>query len=422
MAFWRKKKKTEETSINDAPLPQGEAVEAVEEAIDTAEAAVEIIADTAAEVAEEMRATPEEASEEIPEKIEAEAPEDTPILVEAYKSLDALGDEGESEDEDEDEKTGWISRLSGGLSKSSQKIGQGIGDLISKKKLDHETLEALEDILITADLGPALAARLVGELEKDRFGKDITEQEIKEYLADKITTILKPCARALEMKAPEPKTEGANAQGKKSPRVILVCGVNGVGKTTTIGKLAHQMHFKAGKKVALGAADTFRAAAVEQLQIWAERTDSVFVSKDQGADAAAVAFESYQKSMEEGAEILMIDTAGRLHNKQHLMAELEKIIRVLKKHDENLPHEVLLVLDSTTGQNAITQVETFKSLVNVTGLIVTKLDGSAKGGVVVALAEQFGLPVYAIGVGETVEDLQPFKPEDYAKALVGLSV
>tara|TARA_R110002124_G_scaffold64985_2_gene177967 strand:- start:789319 stop:790569 length:1251 start_codon:yes stop_codon:yes gene_type:complete len=416
MAFWRKKKKTEETSINDAPLPQGEVVEAVEETIDAVEAAVEVIADTAAELAEEMSTAPEEEAEEIPENIEVEAPEETPILVEAYKSLDALGDEAESEDEAE--KTGWISRLSGGLSKSSQKIGQGLGDLISKKKLDHETLEALEDILITADLGPALAARLVGELESDRFGKDITEQEIKEYLADKITAILKPCARGLEMKAPET----TNIQGKKSPRVILVCGVNGVGKTTTIGKLAHQMHFKAGKKVALGAADTFRAAAVEQLQIWAERTDSVFVSKDQGADAAAVAFESYQKSMDEGADILMIDTAGRLHNKQHLMAELEKIIRVLKKHDENLPHEVLLVLDSTTGQNAITQVETFKSLVNVTGLIVTKLDGSAKGGVVVALAEQFGLPVYAIGVGETVEDLQPFKPEDYAKALVGLEL
>jgi fused signal recognition particle receptor len=414
MAFWHKKKKTEEPSTNDAPLPSGEGLEAAEVAV---EPVADAVVETAPEVVIAPQAVEEETVEERVEEVAAEPVEETPILVETNDSVEELDTEAQSA-----EKAGWISRLSGGLSKSSQKIGQGIGDLITKKKLDHETLEALEDILITADLGPALAARLVGELEKDRFGKDITEQEIKEYLADKITTILKPCARALEMKAPELNAEGTNAQGKKSPRVILVCGVNGVGKTTTIGKLAHQMHFKAGKKVALGAADTFRAAAVEQLQIWAERTESVFVSKDQGADAAAVAFESYQKSMEEGADILMIDTAGRLHNKQHLMAELEKIIRVLKKHDENLPHEVLLVLDSTTGQNAITQVETFKSLVNVTGLIVTKLDGSAKGGVVVALAEQFGLPVYAIGVGETVEDLQPFKPEDYAKALVGLSV
>lgn len=373
MIFWRKKKSTEQDSAEEDALlhPEGEA-------------ALEPIEETpTVQDAEEVVHAVEEALE-------------TPI-------------EDIEEEDTEEQQGGWFSRLSSGLSKSSQKIGQGIGDLITKKKLDHETLEALEEILITADLGPELAMRLVSMLEQDRFDKEVSDEEVKEYLAEKIAEILKPCAAQLEMKKPE-----------KGPRVILVCGVNGVGKTTTIGKLAHQMHFKAGKTVALGAGDTFRAAAVEQLQIWAERTGSAFVSKDLGSDAAAVAYESYQKALDENADLLMIDTAGRLHNKQNLMAELEKIIRVLKKHDDKLPHEVLLVLDSTTGQNAITQVETFKQLVNVTGLIVTKLDGSAKGGVVVALAEKFGLPVYAVGVGEKVEDLQPFKPEEYAKALVGL--
>jgi len=402
MVFWRKKKSTKQDSVQEGALlhPESEpALEPTNEA-PTVENAEEIIHEV-----EAVKDTPitEIAQTPVPE-IKAEIASD--VVIE-----EAVPDSPEAPDTEDTQEGGWFSRLSGGLTKSSQKIGQGIGDLITKKKLDHATLEALEDILITADLGPELAVRLVSELEKDRFGKDISDEEIKEYLAEKITEILKPCASQLEMKKPE-----------KGPRVILVCGVNGVGKTTTIGKLAHQMHFKAGKKVALGAGDTFRAAAVEQLQIWAERTGSAFVSKDIGSDAAAVAYESYQKALDEDADILMIDTAGRLHNKQNLMAELEKIIRVLKKHSDDVPHEVLLVLDSTTGQNAITQVETFKSLVNVTGLIVTKLDGSAKGGVVVALAEQFKLPVYAVGVGETVEDLQPFKPEEYAKALVGLDI
>lgn len=396
MIFWRKKNKEQEQSEQENELlhHEGEAaLEPVEEA------------PTVAHVEEVVHAV--EKAEDAP----IEEVEETPVPEVAAEEAEPEEAQEVEQIETEEKQGGWFSRLSGGLSKSSQKIGQGIGDLITKKKLDHETLEALEDVLITADLGPELAMRLVGDLEKDRFGKDISDEEIKEYLADKISEILKPCARQLEMKKPE-----------TGPRVILVCGVNGVGKTTTIGKLAHQMHFKANKKVALGAGDTFRAAAVEQLQVWAERTGSAFVSKDIGADAAAVAYESYQKALDENADILMIDTAGRLHNKQNLMAELEKIIRVLKKHSDDVPHEVLLVLDSTTGQNAIAQVETFKSLVNVSGLIVTKLDGSAKGGVVVALAEKFRLPVYAVGVGETVEDLQPFKPEEYAKALVGLDV
>ena len=400
MIFWRKRKDTQEQQ-DDAVLhhEQEPALEPAEETPTVADC------EAVVDAVEEAQDVP------VDELVETPLPEAEIIGDIVAEVVEAADGDDAAEDNAEEAQGGWFSRLSSGLSKSSQKIGQGIGDLITKKKLDHATLEALEEILITADLGPELAMRLVSMLEQDRFDKEVSDEEVKEFLAEKIAEILKPCAAQLEMKKPE-----------NGPRVVLVCGVNGVGKTTTIGKLAHQMHYKAGKKVALGAGDTFRAAAVEQLQIWAARTGSVFVSKELGSDAAAVAYESYQKALDEQADVLMIDTAGRLHNKQNLMAELEKIIRVLKKHDDKLPHEVLLILDSTTGQNAITQVETFKQLVNVTGLVVTKLDGSAKGGVVVALAEKFGLPVYAVGVGEKVEDLQPFKPEEYAKALVGLDV
>lgn len=203
---------------------------------------------------------------------------------------------------------------------------------------------------------------------------------------------------------------------------MLICGVNGVGKTTTIGKLAYQIHYREHKKVMMAAGDTFRAAAIEQLQIWADRTKCPLVSSEIGSDAAALAFQSYERAVKEDMDVLMIDTAGRLHNKANLMAELEKITRVLKKKDENIPHEVILVLDATTGQNAISQVETFKQLVNVTGLVVTKLDGSAKGGVVVALSDKFGLPIFAVGVGEDIEDLQAFHAEEFAASLVGLKV
>ena len=225
-----------------------------------------------------------------------------------------------------------------------------------------------------------------------------------------IAEILKKSAYALETKKPE-----------DGPRVYLICGVNGAGKTTTIGKLAYLLHFKLKKKVIIAAADTFRAAAIEQLKVWADRTMSPLIAKDIGADAAAVSFEAYEKAIADNMDILMIDTAGRLQNKTNLMEELQKVVRVIKKKNETVPHEVILVLDATTGQNAISQVEIFMSMVQITGLVVTKLDGSAKGGVVVALADQFGIPVYAVGVGEGIEDLQPFRPEAFAKALVGLS-
>ena len=304
---------------------------------------------------------------------------------------------------------GWLSRLTTGLSKSTNKFTKGLSDLVTKKKLDQETLDSLEDLLIEADLGPQTAARVIEEFSKDRFDKEIEEREIKEALADVMAGILEPVAQPLAVEKPD-----------QGPFVILVCGVNGAGKTTTIGKMAHQFKFKDKKSVMIAAADTFRAVAVEQLEVWSKRSSAVFVSKDIGADAAAVAFEAYTKAKEEGIDILMIDTAGRLQNKKNLMAELEKIIRVLKKQDETLPHSTLLVLDSTTGQNAFSQVETFKDMVDVSGLIVTKLDGSAKGGVLIGLADQFGVPVHAIGVGEGIEDLSPFNPKDYASSLVGL--
>lgn len=310
----------------------------------------------------------------------------------------------------EDMGGGWLSRLTGGLSKSSGKIGGGLGDLFSKKKPDAETLEELEDLLISADLGPATAARLVQSLKDRKFDKDNSTQEVQLALAEEIASILKKNECELNVERAE-----------NGPRTILVCGVNGVGKTTTIGKLAYQFHYRQHKKVMMAAGDTFRAAAIEQLQIWADRTKCPLISSEIGSDSAALAYSAYEKAVTENVDLLMIDTAGRLHNKANLMAELEKISRVLKKKDENVPHEVILVLDATTGQNAIAQVETFSSIVKLTGLVVTKLDGSAKGGVVVALADKFGLPIYAVGVGEDIEDLQSFHPDEFARTLVGLS-
>lgn len=305
---------------------------------------------------------------------------------------------------------GWFSRLSDGLSKSSSKIGLGLGDIFSKGKPDEASLARLEDLLIEADLGPRTAAALVDKMRAHKFDKGDTLGEVRRALAEEITSLLSKTVKPLNV-----------SRAEQGPRTYLICGVNGVGKTTTIGKLAYQLHFKQHKKVMIAAGDTFRAAAIEQLQIWADRTKCPLIARDIGADAASVAFEAYEAALKGGVDILMIDTAGRLHNKANLMAELEKVIRVLQKHGSNIPDEVILVLDATTGQNAISQLETFTQIVKVTGLVVTKLDGSAKGGVVVALADKFGLPIVAVGVGEDIEDLQPFKPDSFARALVGLS-
>ena len=304
-------------------------------------------------------------------------------------------------------KSGWLLRLKGGLSRSSSVISKNINDLLTKRKLDDAAIEELEEILITSDLGVSTAARLSQSIASSRFGKETTSEEIKAVLASEITKILEPIAIPLEPDA------------KNTPHVIVVCGVNGVGKTTTIGKLARAYTAK-GQKVVLAAGDTFRTAAIEQLEIWGQRTNSQVISSEIGKDAASLAYDAFEQAKKTKAGILLIDTAGRLQNKKELMAELQKIIRVIQKIDHVAPHSCLLVLDATTGQNTHSQVEAFADAINITGLIVTKLDGSSKGGVLVSLAEKFGLPVHAIGIGEQPEDLQPFKARDFANSLMGL--
>lgn len=299
-----------------------------------------------------------------------------------------------------------FTKLKQSLTNSSTKLSEGITGIFTKKKLDAETLGELEELLIAADLGPVTAAKLVAEIKKSRFEKEVSPEEIKQALAEEIEKILLPAQKPLV-------TETAK------PFVILMAGVNGTGKTTTIGKLAHGFK-KDGKKVMLAAGDTFRAAAVEQLKVWGGRVGCPVVSKEQGADAAALAYEAVEKAQAENIDVLMIDTAGRLQNKNDLMAELEKIVRVIKKKLPDAPHAALLVLDATVGQNAHSQVELFKQMINISGLIVTKLDGTAKGGVVVSLVERFGLPVHAIGIGEGIDDLRPFSASDYARGLTGL--
>jgi len=302
---------------------------------------------------------------------------------------------------------GWLARLKTGLSRSSGKLGDGISGIFTKRKLDDDALEELEELLISADLGVATAAKLAANLARERFDKDVSPEEVRGALAADVAGILEPVAQPLTV------------DRAHRPHVVLVVGVNGSGKTTTIGKIA-KSESDQGLKVMLAAGDTFRAAAIDQLKIWGERTSCEVVANTPGADAAGLAYEALERARSEGVDLLLIDTAGRLHNKADLMAELQKIIRVLKKLDPEAPHDCLLVLDATTGQNAHAQVETFKQLVQITGLIVTKLDGSARGGVLVALAERFGLPVHAIGVGESAEDLRPFAARDFARSLMGL--
>ena len=301
---------------------------------------------------------------------------------------------------------GFLSRLREGLSRSTQKLTTGIADIITKRRLDESWLAELEEVLIAADLGPAVAEQCVAAFQHSRFGMDVTDEEVKSALAGVIAAILAPVARPLEI------------DRALKPHVILVVGVNGTGKTTTIGKLALQYR-EQGMRSVLVAGDTFRAAAVEQLQVWGERVGAPVVSGAPGADAAGLAFDALTRARTEGADVLLVDTAGRLHNKGALMEELRKIIRVLRKQEERVPHSVLLVLDATTGQNALEQVRVFKEMVDVTGLVVTKLDGSARGGVVVALAQAFGLPVVAVGVGEKASDLRPFTAGEFARGRVG---
>ncbi len=303
---------------------------------------------------------------------------------------------------------GFFSRLKEGLTRSTQKLSTGLATVFVRRKLDDAALEELEELLIAADLGPAAAGHIIAEFRRSRFGKDVTDEEVKQALAEEIAAILAPVVQPLVI------------DRTLRPHVVLVVGVNGTGKTTTIGKLALQYQ-QQGLRPILVAGDTFRAAAVEQLQVWGSRTGAVVVSGPPNADAAGLAFDALTRARNEGADVLLIDTAGRLHNKAALMEELAKIIRVIRKQDPTAPHSVLLVLDATTGQNAIEQVRVFSDLVAVTGLVVTKLDGSARGGIVVALAQAFALPVHAVGVGEQAGDLRPFEAMDFARGLVGAS-
>jgi fused signal recognition particle receptor len=304
------------------------------------------------------------------------------------------------------EETGLFARLKQGLAKSSAGLTGSITGLFTKKKLDAETVAGLEEALIRADMGVTEARRLAAAVAKNRYDSEITDTEVRAILAREIATALMPLQRPLI------------ADEAKKPFVILVAGVNGTGKTTTIGKLAWRLAGE-GRKVMLAAGDTFRAAAIEQLGVWARRAGAEFVAGKAGGDAAGLAFEALERAQNEKSDILLIDTAGRLSNKAGLMAELEKIARVLKKRDASAPHAVLLVLDATTGQNVLTQVEAFKMAVPLTGLIMTKLDGTAKGGILVALAARYPLPVHFVGVGEGADDLQPFDAENFAQALIG---
>jgi len=301
-------------------------------------------------------------------------------------------------------KQGWFQRLKAGLTKTSARLSEDIAGIFTKRKLDADTLQELEDLLIQADLGVETAMRITEALAKGRFNKEIAPAEVRSVLAAEVERTLAPVAKPLRV------------EGGPSPHVILVVGVNGTGKTTTIGKLAHKL-IGEGKKVTLAAGDTFRAAAVDQLKIWGERTGAEVVARAVGADSAGLAYDALNRARENRSDVLLIDTAGRLQNKQALMDELEKVIRVLGKIDPSAPHQVLLVLDATTGQNALNQVEIFKERAGVTGLVMTKLDGTARGGILVAISAKFGLPVHAIGVGEGVEDLAGFDANEFARAI-----
>jgi fused signal recognition particle receptor len=305
-----------------------------------------------------------------------------------------------------EENQSWWQRLSGGLKRTSASIGGAVADLVAKRKLDEAMLEEIEDVLIRADLGIESAAKIAAAVGEGRYDKSITADEVKAVVAAEVEKVLTPVAKPL-------------GTGGAKPFVVLVVGVNGSGKTTTIGKLAAKLRAE-GRSVMLAAADTFRAAAIDQLNIWGGRTGASVIARAPGADAAGVAFDALAEARGEEIDVLLVDTAGRLQNKAVLMDELQKIVRVMQKVDRTAPHAVLLVLDATVGQNALSQVEVFRDLAGVTGLVMTKLDGTARGGILVAIAAKYGLPVHFIGVGEGVDDLAPFSAKDFARAIAGI--
>ncbi|ARC87830.1 signal recognition particle-docking protein FtsY [Rhodovulum sp. MB263] len=347
--------------------------------------------------------------EEIPADIPAELPSDLLPAApdEIRQDMTGPGDGGGDETAADAPRRGFFGRVFGRSDEMApERKTSGQKKTVIRRELDDAMLESLEELLISADMGVDTAMRVTANMAEGRFGKRLSVDEIKALLAEEIGRIMEPVARPMPLYP-------------KKPQVVLVVGVNGSGKTTTIGKLASQFR-DAGKSVIVAAGDTFRAAAVEQLQVWGERAGVPVMTAPPGADPASLAFDAMARAEAEGTDLLMIDTAGRLQNRQDLMQELAKIVRVIRKRDETAPHNTLLVLDATTGQNALSQVETFRKLADVSGLVMTKLDGTAKGGVLVALADRFGLPIHAIGLGEQIDDLAPFEPEDFANALAGL--
>ena len=342
-------------------------------------------------------------SRPVPESFDPGPPETTPEYAEE-KAAEPQDEPVELPSEKPERKS-WFQRLASGLKRTSDQLGGGIAGVFTKRKLDRETLQDLEDILVSADLGIETATNITEALAADRFDREVSPEDVRAAMAEEIERVLTPVAKPLEIAG-------------HTPFVILMVGVNGSGKTTTIGKLTQKLRAE-GKSVLLAAGDTFRAAAVEQLQVWGQRTGVDCVTKPTGADASGLAYEAVEKAKADGTDVLIIDTAGRLQNRDELMAELEKIIRVIKKLDPSAPHAVLLTLDATTGQNALNQVEIFGKRAGVTGLVMTKLDGTARGGILVAIAARHSLPVHFIGVGEAVEDLEPFSARDFAALIAG---
>ncbi len=387
----------EEKRVAEAEAREAELIRAAEEARLAAEKAIQEEAERKAadalaqhEAAEARRAA-EEAAAAAALAEAAPSPQPEPLRT----TLTPVAPDLVEETEEPSAKPGLLGRL----------MGRGQAKTVVRRTLDDDMLEQLEELLITADMGVDTALRVTANMAEGRFGKKLSVAEIKQLMADEIARIMDPIARPLPL---YPKT----------PQVVLVVGVNGSGKTTTIGKLASQFR-AAGKKVVIAAGDTFRAAAVEQLQVWGDRAGVPVLTAAQGSDPASLAFDAMGQAQEDGADLLLIDTAGRLQNRGDLMEELAKIVRVIRKKDESAPHNTLLVLDATTGQNALNQVKVFQEISDVSGLVMTKLDGTAKGGVLVALADKFGLPIHAIGVGEQIDDLSPFDPQEFADALVG---
>jgi fused signal recognition particle receptor len=391
------------------PPPAETAVPSVEETVQPDIAAVTpdaVVPEPPAEVTPEPAPIVVEAPEHVPPP---GPPETTPDYVEEVEEKAARAANlaiAETRGTAEAEPKGWFARLASGLKRSSDQLTGSITSVFTKRKLDNATLEELEDVLIQADLGIETATAITDTLRRDRFDRDVSGEDVRAVLAAEVEKVLGPVALPLEIDT------------SQKPFVILMIGVNGSGKTTTIGKLA-QKFADEGKSVMLAAGDTFRAAAIEQLQIWGDRTGAGVVSRPAGSDASGLAFDAVTQARAEGRDVLIIDTAGRLQNRDELMNELEKIIRVIKKVDSSAPHATLLTLDATTGQNALRQVEIFGQRAGVSGLVMTKLDGTARGGILVAIAKKFGLPVHFIGVGESVGDLEAFTAADFAQAIAG---